>query len=343
MNPNLKAIPPVSPGLDLATVFSPESSLRALVQQYNLLTYIDYEERLPDAATLKKDLRHRGLEGASSVDVLLWILGHTYEVLPIPLTPEVTRFADLHFLANNKSVIESFSRSLLQDAGLLYHQLHGESATMGAMRQVGGSIAYYRDMTNDHRRLYMLCRALSVIQDYRDLFQRQPELMRQEMVRLRRHDALRVLETLLQRQSAAASAAQTAQGKEAGVAAPDAARSAVQAAPPGIEPASAAAKPPVRAVDLPEWREFEAGQSDGLDWGTVMRIFGGEMVVRILLRRHDYQQLLAMMEARFLSDPSDLRYCLRSMQKIVDHHDLAEEHEEAYLRVHRFIEAALQT
>lgn len=343
MNPYLKAIPSIPDSLDVASVFAPESPLRALIQQYNLLTYIDYEERLPDAATLKRDLKQRGLEGAGTSDVLLWILGQTFEVLPVPLTPDTGRFADIHFLANNKSVIETFTRSLMQDAGLLYHQLVGETPTLGAMRQVGGSIAYYRDMSNDHRRLFVLCRAMAVIHDYQDLFLREPGLMRQELVRERRREAIQVLEKILERQAASGAHAGGAPQTTDHGAVHQQASKAPSTPPAGV--ASMAASPSgltFRAVDMPEWREFEKGGKDGLDWETVRRIFGAELIVRILLRRHDYKQLLAMMEARFISDPSDLRYCLRSMQKIVEHGDLSEGDQAAHGHLQRFIEAALE-
>jgi 3-polyprenyl-4-hydroxybenzoate decarboxylase len=57
----------------------------------------------------------------------------------------------------------------------------------------------------------------------------------------------------------------------------------------------------------------------------VLNTFGTNMVIRILLRRQDYELLRKMIEEKKIFSKDDLNYILESMQKIVEHGDLKPE------------------
>jgi hypothetical protein len=53
---------------------------------------------------------------------------------------------------------------------------------------------------------------------------------------------------------------------------------------------------PKRAIDDPKWKEIE--KSPRIEWDMVLNTFGTNMVIRILLRRQDYELLKKMIEEK---------------------------------------------
>jgi hypothetical protein len=94
-----------------------------------------------------------------------------------------------------------------------------------------------------------------------------------------------------------------------------------------------------RAVDHPDWKRFESAQKSGFTWDMVLRTFGPNMVIRILLRRQDYDQLYSMIDAGMIRDQADLRFCLESMDKIKQHNDIHPDFEKNYHRLYQYLKA----
>jgi hypothetical protein len=148
-------------------------SIKPLVQQYNSLTYIDCIQRLPDYRLIEREVKQKG---RSCVAAVLYMLGQSYELLAVPMTPQ-DRFEDLHFLYNSTPLIDTVLRSMAEEASTLYQKLHGARPDFVRIQSVSNNPAFYSEMTEDHRKLYRLCRVLTVVADYRDLFQRDAFLM----------------------------------------------------------------------------------------------------------------------------------------------------------------------
>lgn len=336
MNPYLKALPPVPEDFDASASGKSMDTIKQLVMQHNSLTYIGYVERLPNYRILQRELKQRGMSIAN-VAPLLWIMGHSYELLPIPMCPDEKSFEDVHFLYNSSSLIEAIMRKLARDVGQLYQKLNGVPASIPRIHSVSKNPAFYNEMSDDHKKLYMQCKLLTVLSDYRDMLQRDVGFMESTKVQERRQGAIQALERAGRRGEAPVVAKAEKPREElhftmSGM--DEVAASTVHTVPPaGVEEA------PRRAIDQPEWKNFESAQKSGFTWEMVMRTFGPNMVIRILLRRHDYEHLLSMIEADFITDPAELRYCRQSMEKIQEHGDLPAEHEESYWRLYQYLKA----
>jgi 3-polyprenyl-4-hydroxybenzoate decarboxylase len=73
----------------------------------------------------------------------------------------------------------------------------------------------------------------------------------------------------------------------------------------------------------------------------VLNTFGTNMVIRILLRRQDYELLRKMIEEKKIFSKDDLNYILESMQKIVEHGDLKPEKIDDYESLKKYIKNLL--
>lgn len=73
----------------------------------------------------------------------------------------------------------------------------------------------------------------------------------------------------------------------------------------------------------------------------VLNTFGTNMVIRILLRRQDYELLRKMIEEKKIFSKDDLNYILESMQKIVEHGDLKPEKMDDYESLKKYIKNLL--
>jgi 3-polyprenyl-4-hydroxybenzoate decarboxylase len=96
---------------------------------------------------------------------------------------------------------------------------------------------------------------------------------------------------------------------------------------------------PKRAIDDPKWKEIE--KSPRIEWDMVLNTFGTNMVIRILLRRQDYELLRKMIEEKKIFSKDDLNYILESMQKIVEHGDLKPEKMDDYESLKKYIKNLL--
>ncbi|PKL33621.1 MAG: hypothetical protein CVV45_06875 [Spirochaetae bacterium HGW-Spirochaetae-10] len=341
MNPYLKSMPPVPEDFNAAMMTESASTVKQLVQQHNSLTYIDYIERLPDYRIMQRDLKQRGLSPAYVAPVL-WMLGQSYELLPVPISPEIDRFDDVHFMYNSGALIDSVLRTLAQDVGVLYQKLNGAAADFTRIHSISKNSAFYYEMTDDHRKLYVQCKILTVVTDYREMFQRDGHMMDPAKVQERRNAAIAMLE----RASSRGDASPSVQKKKVEEELHFTMSGFQEVIPESIDPDVSATgvrasieDNPRRAVDQPDWKQFEAAQKSGFTWDMVMRTFGPNMVIRILLRRQDYDQLLSMIEADFINDQAELRFCRESMDKIKQHDDVLSDREESYWRLFQYLKA----
>lgn len=110
MNPYLKSMPPVPEDFNAAMMKESASTVKQLAQQHNSLTGIHYIERLPDYRIMQRDLKQRGPLPACVAPVL-WMLGQSYELLPVPISPGTDRLYDVHFLYNSPALIDAILRT----------------------------------------------------------------------------------------------------------------------------------------------------------------------------------------------------------------------------------------
>jgi len=73
----------------------------------------------------------------------------------------------------------------------------------------------------------------------------------------------------------------------------------------------------------------------------VLNTFGTNMVIRILLRRQDYELLKKMIEEKKIFSKDDLNYILEFMQKIVEHGNLKSEKIDDYESLKKYIKNLL--
>lgn len=336
MNPYLKSMPPVPEDFNMAMMTERASMIKQLVQQHNSLTYIAYTERLPDYRILQRDLKQRGLSPVYVAPVL-WMLGQSYELLPVPISPETDRFDEVHFLYNSAALIDTILRTMAEEVGVLYQKLNGAAADFTRIYSISKNSAFYYEMTDDHRKLYVQCKILTVITDYREMFQRDGHMMDPAKVQERRNAAIAILERASSRGDSSPSVQKKKADEELHFTMAGLQEVLPETIDPAFSAAGASADNPRRAVDHPDWKQFETAQKSGFTWDMVMRTFGPNMVIRILLRRQDYEQLLSMIEAEFIKEESELRFCRESMDKINQHDDVAPDREESYWRLYQYL------
>lgn len=140
-------------------------------------------------------------------------------------------------------------------------------------------------MTDDHRKHNVQSKILTVVTDCREIFQRDGHMMDPAKVQERRNAAIAMLE----RASSRGDASPLMQKKKVEEELQFTMSGLQEVIPESIDPdVSATGVPasmkgnPRRAVDQPDWKQFEAAQKSGSTWDMVMRTSGPNMVIRIL-------------------------------------------------------------
>ncbi|MBW7858739.1 MAG: hypothetical protein H3C43_10725 [Leptonema sp. (in: Bacteria)] len=195
MNPYLKILPPLRSDFSGGVVLNDiiEESLSEVIRDYNLLAYLDFDERLPDQSMIENNLNQRGIT-TPHLSALLWVLGHSFEVLPVPMVPKVEEFNQLHYIVNNGTIIDALLRSVLDSAASFYKSIHGKDPNLEKIKSISENPIYYSEMGDEHRKLYIRCRISSVLAHYDELLHSDLQFMSGERVKERRRGAVSVLE-----------------------------------------------------------------------------------------------------------------------------------------------------
>lgn len=367
MNPYLKILPPLKADFSAAVVLNDiiEESLTEIIRDYNLLTYLDFDERLPDQLMIENSLNQRGIT-TPHLSALLWVLGHSFEVLPVPMLPKIEDFNQLHYIVNNGTIIDSLMKSVFDNAASLYKSIHGKDPDLEKLKSISENPIYYSEMGDEHRELYILCRISTVLAHYDELRHSDLQFMSTERVKERRRGAVNVLERHANRNRTTNSDNSTLLSIVADESAPSIQEKTEksfdnadfddlhfvikdidmnQAATPKIEPKLIKSITPSainqtsskRAVDAPQWQDFEKKHKDGLSWTMVLEKFGANMVIRILLRRKDYRQLLALMQGNFIASEAELKNCQLGLEKIKQNNDIQDDNAADYAELYEYL------
>ena len=360
MNSYLKIIPPLKADFSSGVVLSDviEESLTEVIRDYNLLTYLDFDERLPNQSMIENNLNQRGMT-TPHLSALLWVLGHSFEVLPVPMVPKVEEFNQLHYIVNNGTVIDALMKSVFDNAASFYKSIHGKDADLEKIKSISENPIYYSEMGDEHRKLYILCRISTVLAHYDELRHSDLQFMSAQRVKERRQGAVSVLERHANRNRITNSDNSALLSIVADESAPSIQDNTGsddlhfvikdidmnQAATPKVEPKLIKNITPSvvnqtsskRAVDTPQWQDFEKKHKDGLSWTMVLEKFGANMVIRILLRRKDYRQLLAMMQGNFITSETELKNCQLGLEKIKQNNDIQDDNAADYSELYEYL------
>lgn len=267
------------------------------------MTYFSDEERFPNIEYLRKTLNSWEI-AYKEVDlkIILWILGFCYLLIPLSFIEKPKTIFDYHFLDSNSITVRNAKNYFLNKIRNLYKEIHHNvfrEELINSILSIDPN--FYEFQSQNEFILYLSAKNYFTILEYTTKFESNPNFFLKEEILKRKKLAIETLkkkiQTFLDEQTISTLEVKYSQNR--------------------------------RATDDPRWKKFES--SPKIEWDTVIKTFGNNMVIRILLRRQDYSLLKKMIQENMINLlEEDLRYILQCMDKILEHKDLKKEKENEF-------------
>lgn len=278
-----------------------EIQIRKIIKENNHLTYFSDEDRFPNRISIEKTLKSWEIPFDKDIlPLLLWIMAYSYVIIPISFR-EKPNFDDYHFIDSDYNNLKSIKDYFYQKISLIYKELFGKIFQERNLQNILFIDPMLYNFKNQNEYLlYQYARIYEVLNEFLEKLDRDQNFMTQTEIIKRKQYAIHKLKEkfLLLNKIPSKDDKEEKQTKEKEL----------------------QTIPKKRAVDDPRWKQIE--NSPRIDWDMVFRTFGPNMVIRILLRRQDYEILKKMLEEKKINEKKDLGYILECMNKIIEHNDL---------------------
>ena len=259
----------------------------------------DVLERMPVSKKLNELLQLRFKIPENNTHCLLWFYSYSYRILPVRLknSEKMETLGFLHNDSHSFNIVFSHISDSLQKS---YFKIYNKLPSPNRIYELQSSNSY-SDLSDKGEDVFfkMCLAAYSDLKEYDDLFSDKPDILLDSAILQSEEKALKILTELL----------------------PDRSENIEKK----VEVFSQ--EPIRRAIDNNDWKEFENQQSSGISWEMVLKKFGSNMMLRIILRRQDYQALLTLFKQGVFKKEEDYRYVISSLTKIEEHNDIMESQE----------------
>lgn len=287
-----------------------ENKIQEIIQENNLLTYFSDQERFPNIEYLRKTLKSWEIPYKEfDLTIILWILGFCSLLIPLSFIEKPKTIFDYHFLDSNSITVRNAKNYFLNKIKNLYNELYHKTFSEETLNSIMSiNPVFYNFQNQNEFILYLSAKNYFTIITYIAQFENNPNFFLEEEILKRKKIAI---ETLKKKIRISANE-QTISNSELGF------------------PKNR------RATDDPRWKQIE--NSPKIEWETVFKTFGTNIVIRILLRRQDYSLLKEFIQTNMITSEEDLKYILQCMNKILDNKDLKKEKEEEFKNLKNYIQ-----
>ena len=272
----------------------------AFVEDQNHVNYPEDLQRLPDAALCAQRLRKHSLT-EEACTAALWVEGRSLRLLPVRTGPLAS--TGLLYASSKPALLDVLVSRFTQRLYRLFSDVEKKNANLESMRKDYADHPWRLEAAGTGVRelavhFYVTCD----LTDYQAHLAEEPRSLFKDEIAGRAEAAWRTLESM------AAALPQPAAAETPGAA--------------GIGTTVR------RAVDQPAWKAFERSKAGGVSWSQVRQEFGDEMMIRIILRRRDYRQLLSLMrQDDELAKPDLRQYVSGCLAKIRANNDIGADRE----------------
>lgn len=283
-----------------------ELKLIQIIKENNRLTYFSDTDRFPNVESLEKTLQTWNISYERDfLNLILWVMSSSFVILPITFTEKPTKFSDYHFVETSYMNLKKTYEYFYHKIEVFYREIYGKIFEEKNLKNILFIDPILYNFKNQKEYLiYIYAKNYEILKEFLEKLDRDPNFMSFAEISKRK---LYVISKLKEKYT-------FLYKKEEKII-------------------------PKRAIDDPKWKEIE--KSPRIEWDMVLNTFGTNMVIRILLRRQDYELLKKMIEEKKIFSKDDLNYILESMQKIVEHGDLKPEKMDDYESLKKYIKNLL--
>ncbi|GIX41969.1 MAG: hypothetical protein KatS3mg129_1702 [Leptospiraceae bacterium] len=272
-----------------------EIQIRKIIKENNSLTYFSEEDRFPNKISIEKTLKSWEIPFEEEILVLLlWVMAFSYVIIAVSFIEKPQTFNDYHFIDSTYTNIVNIKEYFYNKISLIYKEIYGKIFTEKNLQNILFIDPMLYNFKNQNEYLlYQYARIFEILKEFLEKIDRDQDFMNQTEILKRKQYAIHKLK---EKYKLIISEKQNLKEKEQNNISEEKEKIVQR-----------------RAVDDPRWKKIE--KSPHIDWDMVFRTFGPNMVIRILLRRQDYELLKKMIEEKKIYKSRGLKIYIRRNEK----------------------------